>query len=118
MVSKKKIIIILVVLFTFMVVAPCFAYTEKEAEEDRNQQKAVLAAIGIVAIVGAFFMLKNLYTEDGNDLYEISAFEKGSGLQRLKFGFNFYEPAYNHHNLMEREKKDNFIPTVRLVYSW
>ncbi len=57
---RKLFAVMLVFSFLNLAVVPAFAASNSETEEDRDQQRSVRAAIGLVAIVGVIFMLSNM----------------------------------------------------------
>ena len=68
-----------------MFAVSAFAYSEEDAESDRNQQRAVLACIGIVALVGAIYMISKMDYKEYNSV----KLEKDSRKNEDRLSFDF-----------------------------
>jgi len=86
---RKIIAIILIVAFFNMVAASAFA--DSDAEKDRDQQRAVLAAIGLVCLVGCIYMLSKMGKDDFAESYYSSVLEKKPTKNGFKIGLDFYD---------------------------
>lgn len=103
----------MIAVFLNFSIAPSFAETpEEEADRDKRQARAVLAAIGIVAIVGTLFMISKMKFSNSNDP---ALFEKKYGDRRLNLNLNFHQFDFSQERFSRQE---TFAPVLELKYSW
>lgn len=110
---KKLISIFLVIAFFGFVTASAFAdYDEEEAENDRQQQRIVLACIGLVALVGIIFMLNKM---DSNSFLDSSLNSINDDKKlNLVLGFDNITSPINDFNNQENQLN----PTLKVSYNW
>ena len=108
--AKKIFTILLVIsLFCFVTIP---AYAETEDEKDKRQARAVLAAIGVVALVGTLYMLHKW----NSSFTETFLNERESEDKKLRLTLDFdsigsLPDVYNGEN-------KQFNPTLKFKYSW
>ena len=103
----------MVIVFCTLTVNSAFAeYTEEDADTDRDQQRAVLAAIGLVALVGAIFLLTKL---DFAESYK-NPIEKKPKKNNFKFDIDFIDSSFNKHDYGKKEPAVK--PCLKFTYSW
>ena len=110
---KKLFIILLVCSFFNLAVTPAFVNAESDADTDRRQGRAVLGAIGLVALVGVFFMLSKMSKDDFTNS---SSFAGNKSKDNFKIDFEVYQPDYDDNSFSENN--NNFAPAVNVIYSW
>lgn len=111
--AKKLFTALLIVCFSTLIITSAYAGTsEEETEQDRRQGRAVLAAIGIVAIVGAIYMVSKM---DFADPSYSSFFENRDGK-----GFKISIDNLNYHFSQQEfaEEDESLTPTLNLIYAW
>ena len=105
---KKLFAVVLVFSVLIFVTVPSFADTQEE--KDARQGRAVLAAIGIVALVGAIFMMSKI---NFNDTY----FTPGKN-QNKKFSVGLdYSDSEIKSDLFE-ERNEFRSPELKISYNW
>ena len=109
---KKIFTVILIGCFLSFVITPAYAETEEEkAESDRQQGKAVLAAIGIVALVGAIYMLSKM----GDSKLADSPIEKKRNTGK---GFRFSVFNSQLESNFSAAKDEVRFPMMGITYTW
>ena len=107
---KKIFTLIFIGCFLSFVITPAYAETEEEkAESDRQQGKAVLAAIGLVALIGAVFMLSKM----NDSKFVDSLTEKNRYTKGFRVGFFNSELESNF-----SAKDEVRSPIMGITYSW
>ena len=63
---KRLISLVAIVAFSLSMFAATPSFAETQAEKDAKREQVVLAAIGVVAVVGVLFMLKQMRDDESN----------------------------------------------------
>ena len=112
--GKKMFTLMFVLCFSMFVCLSAFAGTpEEEAEKDRNQGRAVLAAIGIVALVGTIYMLSKMGDDDSKSFGLVD----DSNDKENQFSFDL-GCIDNFNNKKFLEKKRDPAIGFKINYSW
>lgn len=106
---KRLLAVILILAFLSVVITP--AHAESQADKDARQGKAVLAAIGIVALVGAIFMISRMSSKDTSQLDE----EKDNKLNASD-DYKLYDDSPGKLNALAEEQKKPRV-NVQLDFS-
>ena len=110
---KKIIVGLLTLVFLSSVISPAFADTQ--AERDARQARTVLAAVGIVALVGAIFMI-NRMSKNFGESEDFSFGGKTLADKGFTIDLGCSDPKY--YNSFQGGDDLKFAPALTVKYSW
>lgn len=115
--GRKIVVLILIFCFCIFITSSAFGATTEEAEDDRKQQKQVLALIGLCALVGTIFMLSAMDDNEFVDSY-YSAFLKNEDEEGFRFSLDFHDGTLGNQYVQNFADDTTLTPVLKLNYAW